>query len=687
MSNNNPWKTNPSLIIKKNRIVTLGPNSLLSLSRSNLSALTNQSNVELNLQDLETNTKPQSNPTSPLKKSDFSSNEDFSATLLMEEIKGDENQSTVIEDPKMVLDFKVAKVLSSKKEADRSEWTMRIRKLNPDIAEIQDRITPIGRSLVFGETYIPKRDEIQSSLSKNTVTQLILQHLQSEGLKSSRIELEHSSSQKLNSGFIDMQESKLVNILRVAMREVERIWDLTMPDKYVDDEELEEHLYELGLLEEDPESSEDMNIWEEPEEDNLIWYIPPNMTKQAIKAGTLNKLVEQLTSEKEHDMEFQRAFLITYQSFTTPEKLLQKLMQRYQVPEKKATGVSEQEFKSTTNTIQLRVVNVLKKWLGNHWGDLNEQQMENFKTFLDKHIKGTNEKLYIQLQSVLQRKNQDERKQLVFNEPPPEPKVSIATIFSTTLSLFDLDDVEVARQLTIMEFDLFSRIKPYELLNQAWNKPKLRHRAQNVLALINRSTEISAWVASCIVKETKLRNRARVMTRIIKIAEQLRKLNNFSTLMAIMAGLNNAAVFRLKFTREEIPKQYQQLYEFLMTQVNSANGYKVYREILSNVQPPCIPYLGIYLTDLTFMDDGSPNFLPSPKEGKDLINFAKRRVIAGVITQVQTFQLSGYNLQPVHQILMLVKTEKMKQQKLDEKEIWKLSQIEEPRDADKTSLD
>jgi len=430
-----------------------------------------------------------------------------------------------------------------------------------------------------------------------------------------------------------------------------------------------------------------MNIWEEPEEDNLIWYIPPNMTKQAIKAGTLNKLVEQLTSEKEHDMEFQRAFLITYQSFTTPEKLLQKLMQRYQVPEKKATGVSEQEFKSTTNTIQLRVVNVLKKWLGNHWGDLNEQQMENFKTFLDKHIKGTNEKLYIQLQSVLQRKNQDERKQLVFNEPPPEPKVSIATIFSTTLSLFDLDDVEVARQLTIMEFDLFSRIKPYELLNQAWNKPKLRHRAQNVLALINRSTEISAWVASCIVKETKLRNRARVMTRIIKIAEQLRKLNNFSTLMAIMAGLNNAAVFRLKFTREEIPKQYQQLYEFLMTQVNSANGYKVYREILSNVQPPCIPYLGIYLTDLTFMDDGSPNFLPSPKEGKDLINFAKRRVIAGVITQVQTFQLSGYNLQPVHQILMLVKTEKMKQQKLDEKEIWKLSQIEEPRDADKTSLD
>ena len=33
--------------------------------------------------------------------------------------------------------------------------------------------------------------------------------------------------------------------------------------------------------------------------------------------------------------------------------------------------------------------------------------------------------------------------------------------------------------------------------------------------------------------------------------------------MAIMAGLSNAAVFRLKFTREEVGRQYQQvIYSF-----------------------------------------------------------------------------------------------------------------------------
>lgn len=35
-----------------------------------------------------------------------------------------------------------------------------------------------------------------------------------------------------------------------------------------------------------------------------------------------------------------------------------------------------------------------------------------------------------------------------------------------------------------------NQIQPYELLNQSWSKPKLRHRAQNVLALINRFNKV-----------------------------------------------------------------------------------------------------------------------------------------------------------------------------------------------------
>jgi glycine hydroxymethyltransferase/Rap guanine nucleotide exchange factor 1 len=95
---------------------------------------------------------------------------------------------------------------------------------------------------------------------------------------------------------------------------------------------------------------------------------------------------------------------MSYHSFTTPEKLLQKLIQRYQVPEKAGAGMNEKEFQNLTTKIQLRVANVLKKWLSMHYQELNEQQMENFKSFCDKHVKGKSAKLYIQLQTVLSKK-------------------------------------------------------------------------------------------------------------------------------------------------------------------------------------------------------------------------------------------------------------------------------------------
>jgi hypothetical protein len=57
-----------------------------------------------------------------------------------------------------------------------------------------------------------------------------------------------------------------------------------------------------------------------------------------------------------------------------------------------------------------------------------------------------------------------------------------------------------------------------ELLNQAWSKPKYRYRATNVLALVNRSTALTRWVASVILWQETLRGRVRALTKIITIA-------------------------------------------------------------------------------------------------------------------------------------------------------------------------
>jgi hypothetical protein len=105
-----------------------------------------------------------------------------------------------------------------------------------------------------------------------------------------------------------------------------------------------------------------------------------------------------------------------------------------------------------------------------------------------------------------------------------------------------VDDEEIARQLTCIEFSIFSLIKPTEFLNQAWNKPSLQHRSPNVLKMIDRFNNVSMvrdfikvsvqiltfllqWVASMILKIENLKTRARMFAKAINIAMVRRLVN------------------------------------------------------------------------------------------------------------------------------------------------------------------
>lgn len=73
------------------------------------------------------------------------------------------------------------------------------------------------------------------------------------------------------------------------------------------------------------------------------------------------------------------------------------------------------------------------------------------------------------------------------------------------------------------------------------------------------------------------------------------------------------------------------------------------RQSLHMANPPCVPYLGMYLTDLTFIEDGN-----SDKMKGGLHNFVKRRYYANVLQEIQQYQQMRYQFEidaPHHEYL------------------------------------
>lgn len=73
--------------------------------------------------------------------------------------------------------------------------------------------------------------------------------------------------------------------------------------------------------------------------------------------------------------------------------------------------------------------------------------------------------------------------------------------------------------------------------------------------------------------------------------------------------------------------------------VDPDKNFTAYRDQLARLNPPSVPFLGVYLTFLTFIEDGNPNFLSGERK---LINFGKRMKSAGVLREMQTYQSVPY---------------------------------------------
>ncbi|KAM9394353.1 ras-specific guanine nucleotide-releasing factor 2 [Pholidichthys leucotaenia] len=234
-----------------------------------------------------------------------------------------------------------------------------------------------------------------------------------------------------------------------------------------------------------------------------------------------------------------------------------------------------------------------------------------------------------------------------------------------------LSAMELAEQITLLDHIVFRSIPYEEFLGQGWMKVDKNERTPYIMKTSQHFNDMSNLVASQIMTHTDVGSRASSIEKWVAVADICRCLNNYNGVLEITSALNRSAIYRLKKTWAKVSKQTKALMDKLQKIVSSEGRFKNLRETLKNCNPPCVPYLGMYLTDLAFIEEGTPNFT---EEG--LVNFSKMRMISHIIREIRQFQQTPYRIE--HQVkvtqYLLDKTLIM-----DEDTLYDLSLKLEPR--------
>ncbi|KAF9116944.1 hypothetical protein BGX27_008092 [Mortierella sp. AM989] len=380
-----------------------------------------------------------------------------------------------------------------------------------------------------------------------------------------------------------------------------------------------------------------------------------------VKGGTLPALIERLTLHDGLDSNFIATFLLSYRSFTTTKDLFQYLFLRFTIQPPPDLDAAELEIwtEKKLTPIRLRVFNIIKSWLENYFLEDEADDREALSMIKEfsgsTAMKDTMSFAAVQLIKLVEKREQSEGafRKMVLNLTTQAPQ-PITPRNLKKIKFLELDPLEFARQLTIMEATVYNRIRPVECLAKAWmsEDAEMAAKAVNIKKMIETSNLYANWINELVLSEKEIKKRVLVIRHLVLIAEKLRQLNNFSMLSATMAALSQSPIHRLKRTWEQVPTRTMTTFMELQTLMGVAKNWAEYREELHSVNPPCVPFVGMYLTDLVMIQDGNQDFL---KKSDHLINFYKRVKTAEVIREIQQYQSVPYCLTSVPEIQAFIR--------------------------------
>uniref|UniRef100_A0A8B9ZFG1 CRK SH3-binding GNRP n=1 Tax=Anas platyrhynchos TaxID=8839 RepID=A0A8B9ZFG1_ANAPL len=419
-----------------------------------------------------------------------------------------------------------------------------------------------------------------------------------------------------------------------------------------------------------PDALESSQLEEEVDELSLIDHseIMARLTAEGddgpdVRGGSGDILLVHATETDRKDLVlYCEAFLTTYRTFITPEELIKKLQYRYPFKFCHFPDTFKKRVSKNTFFVLVRVVDELC---------LVELTEEILKLLMDLVFRlvcnGELSLARVLRKNILDKV--DQKKMLRFaNSTKPLAARGVAARPGT---LHDFHSHEIAEQLTLLDAELFYKIEIPEVL--LWAKEQNEEKSPNLTQFTEHFNNMSYWVRSIIMLQEKAQDRERLLLKFIKIMKHLRKLNNFNSYLAILSALDSAPIRRLEWQKQTS----EGLAEYC-TLIDSSSSFRAYRAALADVEPPCIPYLGLILQDLTFVHLGNPDYIDSK------VNFSKRWQQFNILDSMRCFQQVHYDIKRNDDIVSFFNDFS---DHLAEEALWELSLKIKPRNITRRKTD
>ncbi|XP_029033825.1 guanine nucleotide-releasing factor 2 isoform X7 [Osmia bicornis bicornis] len=408
---------------------------------------------------------------------------------------------------------------------------------------------------------------------------------------------------------------------------------------------------------------QDDSILDELDISKYLVFKKPDEEGPDIRGGHPDALLIHATKankhdEKESDFLYQEAFLTTYRTFMQPLELIQKLHRRHQRFSCSADVVKQRAAREAFSLL-VRVVSDLTM------SDLDDILLQTLMEFVQQLVCSGDLTMAKALRVKILEKHAAKQLQAT------QPILSSLSVTTKQASLLDFKSEQIAEQMTLLDADLFMKIEIPEVL--IWAQEQNEERSPNLTRFTEHFNKMSYWARSRILEhrlENEAKDREKYVVKFIKIMKHLRKINNFNSYLALLSALDSAPIRRLEWQKHitEGLKEYCAL-------IDSSSSFRAYRQALAETQPPCIPYIGLVLQDLTFVHIGNSDLLPD-----GTINFSKRWQQFNIVENMKRFKKGTYSFKKHERIITFFNNFS---DFLCEEAMWQISESIKPRGGKK----